>query len=117
MRGRFEFGVALAIRFFAVAREEISPAGTHIAGHVLDDDGDGIGFGVERSEKIGVGTLLDGAVAEALVIAEKIASVFGIRGCKLVWHGTILCRRTAMFNRWSVEKQKSAGVGVQRKFT
>jgi hypothetical protein len=93
-----KFGIAVAIRFFAVRGEKIGPAGTHVAGHVLDDDGDGIGFGVQGGEEMGVGALFDGAIAKPFVITEEIAGVFGVGGCELVCHGTILSRREAQFN-------------------
>src|SRR6266404_527566 len=84
LRRSFKFGVAVAIRLFAVAGQKIGPTRAHIAGHVLDDDGDGVGFGVEGDKEVVIGTLFDGAIAEALVITEEVASVLSVGGCELV---------------------------------
>ena len=78
--------------------EEIGPARPHVAGHVFDDDGDGIRFRIEGGEQAGVGTLLDGAITQTFVIAQKIAGIFGVRGGKLVCHGIILYVHAAEFN-------------------
>jgi len=45
-----------------------------------------------------IGTLFDGAIAEAFVITEEVASVLSVGGCELVCHGTILCPVAAQFN-------------------
>jgi len=55
LRRLFEFSVAVAVRLFAVGRQKIFPARTHVAGHVFHDDGDAVGFFVERGEKSFVG--------------------------------------------------------------
>lgn len=83
---RFEFHVSIPIRFFAVSCKEIAPAGTHIAGHVLHDDGDGIRFGVDRLEKLLVAALRHGAFRERFVVTENIERVFEIRISTCEWH-------------------------------
>src|SRR5258708_38322127 len=57
LRWLFEFGVAVAVGLLAVGGQKIFPARTHVAGHVFHDDGDAIGFFVERGEQSFVGTL------------------------------------------------------------
>jgi hypothetical protein len=66
-----EFGVAVAVGLFAVGGEEVGPARAHVARHVLYDDGDGIGFAVERGEKLFVGCLVDCALGQGFVVAEQ----------------------------------------------
>ena len=90
----FEFGVAIAIGLFAVGGEEIAPARAHVADHVLDDDGDGIGFGVERDEEIFVGALLDGAFGEFFIVAKEGERVLNVGRRKFVWHKRIFRQRT-----------------------
>jgi hypothetical protein len=86
----FEFGVAIAIRFLAVGRHEIAPARAHVANHMLDDDGDGVGLGIECGEKIFVGALLHGALGEFFILAEESERVLNVGRRKLVWHRRIL---------------------------
>src|SRR6267142_6666458 len=74
----FEFGVAVAVRLFAVAGQKIFPARAHVAGHMFHDDGDAIGFFVKRGEKSFVGTLRERALDEFLVIAKLLGRVFYI---------------------------------------
>lgn len=92
LRRSLKFGVAVAIRFLTIGSQEIGPAGTHVAGHVLYDDGDGVGLRVEGGKEVVIGALLDGAIAEPLVITQKIASILGVGRCEVVGHGAILSR-------------------------
>src|SRR5258705_13454828 len=78
LRRLFEFGVAVAVGLFAVGRQKIFPARTHVAGHMFHDDGDAIGFFVERGEKSFVGTLRKRALDEFLVIAKQFGRVLYI---------------------------------------
>ena len=73
--GQFEFGVAITVGLFAVGGEEIRPAGAHIAGHVFDDDGDGVGFRVEGYVQRLVGNLRDGALGEVFVSVQHTDGV------------------------------------------
>jgi hypothetical protein len=77
-RSVFEFGVAIAIGFFAVGDEKIAPARAHVAYHVLDDDGDGVGFGVEGDEEMLVGALLHGALSKFFILAEDREGVLDV---------------------------------------
>ena len=87
-----EFGVAIAIGLFAVGGQEIAPPRAHVANHVLDDDGDGVGFGIERGEKIFVGTLVHGALGERFVVAKKSEGILDVERRKFVWHRWIVGR-------------------------
>ena len=83
----FEFAVAITGGFFAVGGQKIGPAGDHVAGDVFDDDGDGIGFGIEGKEELIVGELGDGALGEFLVIGEESQRVFQVGSGELQRHG------------------------------
>src|SRR6266403_1643144 len=74
----FEFSVAVAVGFLAVAGQKIFPARTHVPGHMFRDDSDAIGFFVKRGEKSFVGTLRKRAFDEFLVIAKQLGRVFYI---------------------------------------
>jgi hypothetical protein len=89
----FEFGVAIAVGLFAVGGQEIGPARAHVAGHVLDDDRDGIGLDVDGSKEVLIGDLGDGAIGQLLVISEEGQGVFEIRGGEFERHGRILARK------------------------
>ena len=92
-RSVFEFGVAIAIGFFAVGGEKVAPARAHVADHVLDDDGDGVGFRIERGEKIFVGALIHGALGKCFVVAKEREGILDVERRKFVWH------------RWIVEER------------
>ena len=51
-RRDLQLAVAIAIRLLAVRRQEIAPARTHVAGHVLHHDRDRVRLRVERAEDI-----------------------------------------------------------------
>ena len=92
-RGRgFEFGVAIAGGLFTVGGEEVGPTGAHVAGEMLDDDGDGIGFGAEDGEEGWVGSLGHGAFAEFFVVVEESGGVLDVRSEEFVGHGRIVHR-------------------------
>ena len=59
---------------------------------MLDDDGDGIRFGVKRDGERFVGSLRDGALAELLVVAEHASGVADVGVREFVGHGGILQR-------------------------
>ena len=63
---------------FAFYGEEIGPAGAHIASHVLHDDGDGVGLGVERAKQRLVGALDHGAFSKFFVIAKKLEGILEV---------------------------------------
>src|SRR5579863_2723593 len=48
----FEFAIAKAVWLFAVGGKEVGEAGAHVAGQMLDENGDGVGFGIEGDEKV-----------------------------------------------------------------
>jgi len=52
--------VPIAIRLLAIAGEKVRPARTHVAHHVLHDEGNRVGFGVERLSQLIVLDLVDG---------------------------------------------------------
>src|SRR5581483_556183 len=61
-----EFLVAVAIRLFAVGSEEVSEAGTHVAGQMLDDDRDAVCLGIEGDKELVFAQLVHGAFGQAL---------------------------------------------------
>lgn len=93
--GIYEFAVAIAVRLFAVGGEEVGPAGAHVAGQVLHDDRDGVGFFVDGDEELLVGELLHGAFGELLVVPEYHEGVLEVRRGELRCHAVqcirILC--------------------------
>src|ERR1039458_7132161 len=70
-RRLLELGVAMAVRLLSIGGQEVRPARAHVAGHVLDNDGNRICFGVERGEKLLVGDLRHSGVGELLVLAQQ----------------------------------------------
>src|ERR1039458_8537623 len=70
-RRLLELGVAMAVRLLSIGGQEVRPARAHVAGHVLNNDGNRICFGVERGEKLLVGDLRHSAFGELLVLAEQ----------------------------------------------
>ena len=87
-RGRVdELAVAVAIRLFAVGGEEVGPARAHVARHVLHDDGDGIGFGVEGHIKLLIRDLRHRTLRQALGETEEGECVFKKRCCEFECHG------------------------------
>jgi hypothetical protein len=50
----FELAVAIAIGLLAVGRQKIGPSRAHIARHVLDDEGDAVGVGIQQREELWV---------------------------------------------------------------
>src|SRR6185369_9568473 len=92
-----EFAVAIAVGLFAVGGQEIGPTGTHVAGHMLDDDGDGVHLLVERGKKLVIGHLVDGALGHDLVLTEEDERVLEVGGSELVRHppifGSIVAER------------------------
>lgn len=47
-----EFTVAVTVQLFAITREEVRPPRTHVAGHVLDDERDGVHLLVQYRHKL-----------------------------------------------------------------
>jgi len=82
-----EFAVAVARGLFTVGGEEIGKSGAHVADHVLDDDGDGVGLWIEDREELFVADLLHGALGELLVVAEERERVGDVGGCEFERHG------------------------------
>src|SRR5579871_2267080 len=69
----FKLAVTEAIRFLAVAGEEIGKTRPHIAREVLHEDCDRIRLGIKRDEKIFIAKLCKRGFAHVLVSAELAA--------------------------------------------
>ncbi len=65
-----EFGIAIAVRLLAVSRQKITPTRMQISGDMLYDHRDGIRLGIDLSEKLIVGQLLDRPLRKTFVAAE-----------------------------------------------
>src|ERR1700687_1881450 len=66
----FELAITIPIRLLAIASEKIHPTRPHVAGHMLDDDRDGVGLSVQHRQKLLIGHLFHGALREFLVVAK-----------------------------------------------
>lgn len=66
-----KFQVTVAFRFLAVAGQEISPARQHVAGHVLEVNGDAVRLFIDRAKEIFVVDLRKGAFRKLLVTAKS----------------------------------------------
>ena len=89
-----EFGFAVARGLFAVGGEEVGEAGEHVAGHVLEDAGDGVLEGIELEVEFGVGELGKRAVDQGFGFLEfffESLEVEAGHGRLLLWFGD--CRR------------------------
>jgi hypothetical protein len=72
--------VAEAVRLFAVGSEEVGEAGAGVAGDVLNQDGNGVRFGVDEGEQLGVLQLRDGSFRHALMAAQLALDFFQVVG-------------------------------------
>src|ERR1700733_4539209 len=79
--GPFEFLVAETIGLFAVCGEEIGETRTHVARHVLDEDGNRVGLRVDGDEEIFIFQLRHCRFRQALIAAHLAASFFEIVSC------------------------------------
>src|SRR5262249_35255797 len=75
-----------AIGLLPVGRQKVSPARSHVAGHMLHDDGDRVGFRIKDGEQMFVAHLCHGALAQHLVIAKDGERVFNVGRGELVCH-------------------------------
>ena len=92
-RGRLDkFAVAIAVRLFTVAGQEIGPTRAHVAGHVLDDHGNRVHLGVKRDMKLLGRELVDSAFRHLLIEAEKRKRVLQVRRGKSMRHVPKLLR-------------------------
>jgi hypothetical protein len=110
LRSVFELGVAIAVRLFAVGGEKIAPARAHVADHMFDDHGDGVGLRIERDEQMFVGTLLHGTLGESFVLAEDGERVLNVGRGKCVWHLWIV-NRGAQSRKSTSWKETEIGEG------
>jgi hypothetical protein len=115
LRRSFKFGVAVAVRLLAVRVQKIRPSRAHISRNMFHDDGDGIGFGVERLEQCFVRALCHGPLRETLVIAKKIDGVFHVGCGELVCHAAIFFRFRELSSRAASSrvKQEVTNLGVR----
>src|SRR5262249_201578 len=96
-RWSLEFRVPVPVWLLAIRGEEVSPARAHVSGYMLHDDGDRVGFAVERCKQAFVRALLHAALRQPFVIAEESDRVLDIRSREVVWHGDrilLRCRIT-----------------------
>jgi hypothetical protein len=93
---------ASRLRLFAVGGQEIRPAGDPVAGEVLDDDGDGVGFRVQAYREVGVGDLGHGFFPKKLVVAQERVGILQVRRGELQGHAGILHPRASerKYRRW-----------------
>lgn len=85
--GHLELGIAVAAGLFAVGMEEVGPPRAHVARHVLDEDRQAVGLGVEGREEVLVAHLGQGPVAEILERAELIDNVCQVERRRGFVHG------------------------------
>src|SRR5579884_1223274 len=68
----------MAVRLFAVGGQEIGPARTHVAGHMLHDDCDAVVFRVELAKQFAIRDLGKRLLGHALVAAKAAAGFLEI---------------------------------------
>src|SRR5262249_25766212 len=76
--GLLELRVAMSVRLLAVGGVEARPTRAQVAGDVLDDQRDGVGFRIERREELRVVDLRHRFIRELLLTVELAAHVLEI---------------------------------------
>ena len=84
----FEFLVAMAVGFLAVAGEEVGEARADVARDVLHQHRDAVRFRIELEKKLAIAQLRDGAFGQTLVPAQRATGFVEIGGG--VVHAAIL---------------------------
>lgn len=85
LRRCLELAIAVAVRLLTVRGEEVCPTRLHVAGHVLHEGGDGVGFRVEDTQQVGIGNLFHRSLGLLLVLAEQSQDILQIGS--LEFHG------------------------------
>ena len=83
-RWELELGVAVPVRLFAVARQEIAKSRLQVSTHVLHEVRDAVGVGIDGPVQILVRDLRERSVAEHLVVSETVRDVLEIRRAEAV---------------------------------
>ena len=74
-----EFIVTVAVWLLSVGRQEVSPTGKHVAGHVLHDHSNTICLFIKCDEELILVELIESFLGEFLVCAQA-----GDRVCEIV---------------------------------
>lgn len=65
-----EFAIAVPVRFLPIAGQKIRPAGAHVAGHMLDEHGNAVGFRIDQTKYFFICNLRERFFGELLITSE-----------------------------------------------
>src|SRR5258707_1000380 len=95
-----KLAIAIAGDAFAVGVGEPGPAGAHVPGHMLDDDRDGVGLGIDGRQQLLVGDLRDRALRQTLVGAKTLQ--------RIARQDAVNCKAILSLCRWRNRRAGSA---------
>ncbi len=84
-----KLNITMAVRFLPVRCQKIRPARKHVADHVLDDDGNTVGFFVEGRKNSSSADLPERAFGQFPVATESQDGIFQIMFGKRSFHKSV----------------------------